>query len=176
MPDARCVPSRVDRQLPYQGQACSKAGKEETMRTKWRIILILTAILLLAFSVSLAWSAPQKAGEAPKFVLRGDVVPTFAAKDREAIEGFYRHLMGTLAPGSINRSPFSPAIEKALATGSHVPMGVEKDLTPLPKELESQLTILAGDYRRFKVGPHVVLVKVADSTIADIIKNAGTAK
>ena len=146
------------------------------MRPKWRIILILTVILLLAFSISLAWSAPQETGEAPKFVLRGDVAQTFTAKDREAIEGFYRHLMGTIAPGSINRSPFSPAIERALAKGSHVPMGVDKDLAPLPKELESQLTVLAGDYRRFKLGPHVVLVKLTDSTIADIIKNAGMTK
>ena len=146
------------------------------MRPKWRIILVLTVILLLAFSVALALSAPQKTEEAPKFVLRGDIVQTFTTKDREAIEGFYRHLMGTIAPGSINRSPFSPAIERALAKGSHVPMGVEKDLTALPKELESQLAILAGDYRRFKLGPHVVLVKVTDSTIADIIKNAGMTK
>jgi hypothetical protein len=133
------------------------------MRINWRIILILTAILLLAFTVSLAWSAPQKT----------DTLMTFAAKDREAIEGFYRHELGTLAPGSINRSPFSPAIERALAKGSHVPMGIDKDLVPLPKDLESQLTVLAGDYRRFKAGPHVLLVKLTDSTIADIIKNAG---
>jgi hypothetical protein len=146
------------------------------MKPKWKIILILTAILLLAFSVSLALSAPQKAEEPPKFIVRGDLVPAFTAKDRDAIAGYYRRLMGTLAPGSINRTPFSLAIEKALAAGSHVPMGVEKELTPLPKELESQLTALAGDYRRYKLGPHVVLVKVADSTIADIIKNAGMTK
>ena len=146
------------------------------MRLKWKIILILTAILLLAFSVSLALSAPQKGEEPPKFVVRGNLVPAFTAKDRDAIEGYYRRLMGTLAPGSINRTPFSLAIEKALATGSHVPMGVERGLMPLPKELESQLTVLAGDYRRFKLGPHVLLVKVADSAIADIIKNAGMSK
>jgi len=130
------------------------------MKTKWKIILILTAILLLTFSVSLAWSAPEKA-------------PAFSTKDRDAIEGFYRHLMGTLAPGSINRTPFSPNIEKALATGSHVPMQLEKDLTPLPKELASKLTPLTGDYERYKLGTHVLLVKMADLTIADIIKNAG---
>ena len=146
------------------------------MRPKWRIIVILTMILLLAFSVSLALSAPQKADEPPKFIVRGDVVPTFAAKDHDVIESFYRRLMGTLAPGSINRTPFTPAVEKALTTGSHVPMGVERELAALPKELESQLTVLSGDYRRFKLGPHVLLVKLADSTIADVIKNAGMAK
>lgn len=143
------------------------------MKPKWRIILILTAILLLAFSASLAWSAPQKAPESPKLILHGDKAPTFTAKDRDAIEGFYRHLMGTLAPGSINRTPFSPNIEKALTAGSHVPMQLEKDLTPLPKELESKLAPLTGDYGRYKLGTHVLVVKMADLTIADIIRNAG---
>lgn len=132
------------------------------MRPKWKIVLILTGILLLAFSVSLAWSAPQK-----------ESTPTFTAKDRDAIEGFYLHLMGTLAPGSINRTPFSPNIEKALTKGSHVPMQLEKDLMPLPAELNSKLIPLTGDYGRFKLGNHILVVKMADLTIADIIKNAG---
>ena len=132
------------------------------MNRKWKIVLILTAILLLAFSVSLAWSAPQKMA--------------FTAKDHELITAFYLHLWGTLAPGSINRTPFGPEIERALAIGSRVPMQLDKDLTPLPKELESQLTLLTGEYRRFKLGPHVLLVKTADSTIVDIIKNAGMTK
>ena len=132
------------------------------MTRKWRIVLILAAILLLAFSVSLAWSAPEKGP-----------VPAFTPKERAAIEAFYLHMMGTLAPGSINRTPFSPDIERALAVGSHVPMQLEKQLMPLPKELESGLTPLTGDYGRFRIGNHIVLVKTADLTIADIIKNAG---
>ena len=132
------------------------------MNRKWKVILILTAILLLAFSVSLAWSAPDKVA--------------FTAKDHDVITAFYLHLMGTLAPGTINRSPFTPGIEKALAVGSRVPMQLEKDLMPLPKELESQLTMLTGEYRRFKLGTHVLLVKTSDSSIVDIIKNAGMTK
>ena len=132
------------------------------MKPKWKIVLILTAILLLAFSVSLAWSAPERGS-----------APTFTAKDRDAIQGFYLRLMGTLAPGSLNRTPFSPNIEKALTAGSHVPMQLEKEMMPLPMELESKLTVLTGDYGRFKLGNHVLLVKMADLTIADIIKNAG---
>ena len=146
------------------------------MRRKWKIILILTAILLLVFSVSLAWSATQKAPEPPKLAGRGDPAPSFSAKDRDAIESFYRHLMGTLAPGSINRTPFSPNIEKALVTGSHVPMQLERDLMPLPKEIASKLTPLTGDYERYRLGTHVLLVKMADLTIADIIRNAGMTK
>ena len=103
------------------------------MRPRWKIILLLTAILLLAFSVAVAWSTPQNAS-----------APTFSAKDRDAIQAFYLRLIGTLAPGSINRTPFSLDIEKALAVGSHVPMQFEKNLAPLPAELETKLVPLTG--------------------------------
>jgi hypothetical protein len=132
------------------------------MRPRWKIILILTVILLLAFSATLAWSEPEKA-----------TVPAFGAKDRATIEAFYLHVIETLAPGSINRTSFPLGIERALAVGSRVPMQLEKDLMPLPVELESKLVPLTGDYRRFKLGNHIVLVKMADLAIVDIIKNAG---
>jgi hypothetical protein len=143
------------------------------MTRAWKVALILTAIILLVFSVSLAWSAPQKTAKAPTFVLHGDKAPVFSAKDREAIEAYYLHLLGTLAPGSINRSTFDPGVERSLVAGSHVPGQFEKEMMPLPAELESKLTPLTGDYVRYKLGRHVVLVKKADLTIADIMKNAG---
>jgi hypothetical protein len=37
--------------------------------------------------------------------------------------------------------------------------------------LESQLTPLTGDYARYTLGRHVVLVKKTDLEIADILKN-----
>jgi hypothetical protein len=132
------------------------------MRPNWKIILVLAAMLIFAFSVALAWSAPQKA---PARV--------FTPAERDAIQAYYLHLMGTLAPGSINRTPFSPDIEKALVAGSHVPMQLEKDLMPLPGELDSKLIPLTGDYGRYRLGNHVLLVRMADLTIADIIRNAG---
>ena len=46
-------------------------------------------------------------------------------------------------------------------------------MMPLLAELESKLTPLTDDYGRYKLGPHVILVKKADLTIADIMKNAG---
>ena len=52
-------------------------------------------------------------------------------------------------------------------------MQLEKDLMPLPSELEAKLAPLTGDYGRYKLGNHILLVKMADLTIADIIKNAG---
>jgi len=132
------------------------------MRTNRKIVLILAAILILAFSVALAWSAPQNAA-----------TRTFTPAERETIQAYYLHLMGTLAPGTINRAPFPPNIEKALTVGSHVPMQLERDLMPLPRELESKLVPLTGEYGRYKLGTHVLLIKMGDLTIVDIIKNAG---
>src|SRR5678816_3568480 len=132
------------------------------MRPNWKIVLLLIAILILAFSVALAWSAPQKAS-----------TRVFTPAEHDAIHAYYLHLIGTLAPGSINRTPFPPNIEKALVAGSHVPMQMEKDLMPLPSELEAKLVPLTGDYGRYKLGNHVLLVRMADLSIVDVIKNAG---
>jgi hypothetical protein len=136
--------------------------KEGIMKPNWKIVLILTVIAIFAFSIALAWSASENAQ-----------TRVFTPAERDTIQAYYLHLMGTLAPGSINRTPFSPAVEKALIAGSHVPMQLEKDLMPLPSELESKLVPLTGDYGRYKLGNHVLLVKTADLTIVDIIKNAG---
>ncbi len=125
------------------------------MSRAWKIALLLLAMLLLLAGMS--WSQGKK--------------PSFSAKDRDAIGAYYNHLVGTLAPGSLDRSPFPLGVEKALVSGSHVPMQLEKDLEPLPPRLESQLTQLTGEYGRYTLGRHVILVKKSDLEIEDIIKN-----
>lgn len=50
-------------------------------------------------------------------------------------------------------------------------MQLEKDLKPLPAKLESQLTLVTGDYARYTLGAHVVLVRKTNLAIADIIKD-----
>jgi hypothetical protein len=125
------------------------------MSRAWKLALLLTAMLLLMAMSSLGQ----------------DAKPVFTANDRMFIESYYAHVIGTLAPGSLDRSPFPLGIEKALAAGSRVPVQLQKELEPLPVKLESQLSPISGDYRRYKLGRHVVLVKKADFTIADIIKN-----
>src|SRR5215475_7262819 len=94
-----------------------------------KIALILAVILLFVFSISLAWSALLQKSDDAK--LLGS-----SAKDRQLIEAYYNHLIGTLASGSLDRFLFSLGIEAALAPGSHVPMQLEKDLQPLPGKLD----------------------------------------
>ena len=98
------------------------------MSRRWKLAVAVTTVSLLFTTVILAQESK----------------PAFTANDRELIEAYYSHLMGTLAPGSLDRSGFPLGIEKVLIPGSHVPMQLEKDLQPLPATLES--TKLA--YRR----------------------------
>jgi len=125
------------------------------MSRAWKVTLLLAAAWLLLAGNSLAQESK----------------PVFTPKDRERIEAYYNHLIGTLAPGSLDRTPFPLGVEKTLAAGSHVPMQLEKELQPLPAKLESQLSPITGDYGRYTLGRHVVLVKKADLAIADILKN-----
>jgi len=73
------------------------------MSRAWKVALLLALVLLFGMVVSLAWGAPQKADE-PK-------MPVFSVKDHKLIEDYYNHLVGTLAPGSLDRSGFPPGIE-----------------------------------------------------------------
>jgi hypothetical protein len=125
------------------------------MSRAWKLALLFLILFLLL--------AGFAAGQEQK--------PTFTVKDKTLIETYYDHLIGTLAPGSLDRTPFALGVEKALVVGSHVPIQLEKDLAPLPAKLESQLTPLTGDYARYTLGRHVVLVKKGDLEIADILKD-----
>jgi hypothetical protein len=131
------------------------------MSRAWKIALILAVILLFAFSISLAWSAPQSNAK----------LPVFTDKDRQSIEAYYNHLVGTLAPGSLNRSQFPLGVEAELTPGSHLPMQLEKDLQRLPAKLNEQLSQITGDWGRYTIGRHVVLVRKSDLMIGDIIRN-----
>ena len=97
--------------------------------------------------------------------------PAFTADDRKLIESHYNRLIGALAPGTINRTPLPFGVENALVVGSRIPMQVERDLTPLPLKLEMELSRLGNDFSRYRLGRHVVLVRKADYTLVDILRN-----
>src|SRR5947207_14861296 len=97
------------------------------MSRAWKIALLVALVLLFGMVVSLAWSAPQKADETK--------LPVFSAKAHKLIEEYYLHLVGTLAPGSLDRSQFPLGVEQSLGAGSPVPIQSAKDLKPLPTKL-----------------------------------------
>src|SRR5689334_63722 len=99
--------------------ADTERRKEGSMSRAWKIALLVALILLFGMVVSLAWSAPQTTASN---------MPAFTPKDHKLIEDYYVHFLGTLAPGSLDRSEFSLAIEQSLTSGSHVPMQLERDL------------------------------------------------
>ena len=132
------------------------------MTRAWKIAFILAVILLLGMSISLGWSAPQKAETQ---------YPAFTAKDRESIDSYYTAVSGRLAPGSIDRSTFSLSVEKSLVPGARVPPQLEKNLKPLPAKLEAQLSQAPPGYLRYRLGHHILLVRKSDMILADIVKN-----
>jgi len=124
------------------------------MSRKWRIpSFVAIAVLLLA---SVAVSQQN--------------TPKFTPQDRELIQAYYAKLLGSLAPGSLDRSPFPLGVEQALVIGGHIPMSVEKDLQRLPDKLEGQLSPIARNYTSYRLGRHVLLLQ-KDGVIADILKN-----
>jgi hypothetical protein len=133
------------------------------MKPIWKRELVVALSLLILTGVALSAGALQKLDLA--------TTPTFTPKDREVITAYYLSVISTLAPGSIDRSPFDPSIERGLAVGSHVPPQLGKRLESLPEKLDSQLTLINADYGRYKLGRHVLLVRKADLAIAAILKN-----
>src|SRR5437879_4163083 len=93
------------------------------------LLIILAAILLMALTAQgQAIPATDKTVKA-----------AFSAADRKTIDVYYTHLIGTLAPGSLDRSDFPVEIEKVLRAGGKVPLQLEKKLEPLPRELETKV-------------------------------------
>jgi len=102
-----------------------------------------------------------------------DKMPKFTANDYKAIDAYYRQQFGDIAPGSINRSTFSPDIERALKPGEKLPLQFQKKLETLPRELEEKLSGQPAGYAIYKLGHHVLLLRRSDLMIADIVKDAG---
>jgi hypothetical protein len=132
------------------------------MKPKLMIRILFALALLLLGAVAVMGQTPEKSDKVQ-----------FAAADREAVNSYYKHLLGTLAPASLDRKGFSPEIEKLLKPGEKIPLQLEKQLELLPKELESKLTLSAAGYLRYKLGRHVLLVRRTDLMIVDIIREAG---
>jgi hypothetical protein len=121
-----------------------------------KLALLPTMVLLLMATISLSQGAKG---------------PSFTAQDRELIEAYYKHLIGSLAPGSLDRSSYPPEVERTLVVGGHVPMNLEKELERLPQQLESQLSQITSSYGRYKLGRHIILMNKEGRAIADILKN-----
>ena len=129
------------------------------MRIPIRIFMVAAA-LFMASVVSVVQARPQ-----PKVA--------FTPAEREAVHEYYKHVLGTLAPASLDRTGFPYEIERELVAGAKLSSKLEKELAPLPKELESMLSQRSGDYRYYKLRRHVILLRQPDNVIADIVKDAG---
>jgi hypothetical protein len=91
------------------------------------------------------------------------VVTQFGTHDREIITTYY-----TRASRG-RREGLPPGLEKQLIRNGTLPPGLQKKLQPFPRGLEIQLPPLAPGYRRAIVGNHVVVYKVDNYSILDVI-------
>ena len=132
------------------------------MNTKMMIRTLLVIVLLLAAAAVVMGQTADKPAKVE-----------FTSADREMIQNYYKHLLGTLAPATLDRKGFPPDVEKGIAIGNKLPGQLEKQLQLLPKELENKLSLPQAGYLRYKLGNHVLMVRRSDLLIADIIKNAG---
>ena len=132
------------------------------MSTKLIIRTLLVIALLLVAAVAVMGQTAEK-----------PVKAEITSADRETIQNYYKHLLGTLAPASLDRKGFLPEVEKGIAVGKKLPEQLEKQLQLLPKELEEKLSLPLAGYLRYKLGNHVLLVRRSDLMVADLIKNAG---
>ena len=132
------------------------------MSTNFVVRTLLLIALLLVATVAVMGQTAEKPAKAE-----------FTSADREMIQNYYKHLLGTLAPASLDRKGFPPEVEKGIASGNKLPEQLEKQLQLLPKELEEKLSLPMAGYLRYKLGNHVLLVRRSDLMIADLIKNAG---
>jgi hypothetical protein len=129
------------------------------MKPKLDLRIVLLAIVAL-IAVCVTLSAAEK-------------MPRFTVNDHKVIDAYFRQQFGDIAPGSINRSTFSPDIERALRSGEKLPLQFQKKLETLPRELEEKLSGQPAGYAIYKLGHHVVLLRRSDLMIADIVKDAG---
>ena len=126
-------------------------------KVNFRIVLITVAVLLASYVALPA----------------ADKMPKFTVNDYKTIDAYYRQQWGDIAPGSINRSTFSPDIERALKPGEKLPPQLQKKLETIPRELEEKLSGQPAGYAIYKLGHHVVLLRRSDLMIADIVRDAG---
>jgi hypothetical protein len=129
---------------------------------KYRQVITTIMILAAMFMVG-AVILGQAANSTPKF----------SAADKETITDFYKHLDGTLAPGSLDRKGFPPDVDRELVGGGKLPAQLEKRLEALPRELEKKLAEPSGGYQLYRLGNHVLILRKSDLRIADILKNVG---
>src|SRR5688572_24263688 len=98
------------------------------MRSQMPIRVLLLLLLFFAAAVMVL-------GQAVKVTEKVE----FTAGERDAIRSYYTHVLGTLAPASLDRKGFSPEIERELRPGKRVPMQLEKKMERLPKQLSEKL-------------------------------------
>jgi hypothetical protein len=130
------------------------------MKPKLLIRVLMLLLLLMAAAIMVSGQVATKVEKAE-----------FTSAEREAIRNYYTHVLGTLAPASLDRKGFSPEIERELRPGNRVPMKLEKKMERLPRELSEKLRMPWPGHEHFRLGNHILLLRKPDMTIVDIVRD-----
>ena len=99
----------------------------------------------------------KKAVEANHTTVNADVHVVFSSHDVQIIREHYAPQYRNLPPG----------LQKKYARTGKLPPGWQKKMAPLPVEVERQLVVLPGGYRRGVIDGHAVIYKPGTSIIID---------
>lgn len=95
--------------------------------------------------------------------------PAFGKDDADKIRIWFHDNQNGLPPGLAKRDQLPPGLQKHLVKNGTLPPGLQKKLYPLPRALEIKLPRVPRGYRRYVIGPHVVLIERRTYRIVDII-------
>ena len=132
----------------------------------FRSLLVLVAALLIAGCVA-------GAATSGRVVLKDDNVAVdirFSDRDRTLIDDYYKPKQGKkgLPPGLAKRGGKLPP---GLAKRDKLPPGLASE--PLPRDLDSRLSILSGTYVRVRIGQDIVLMDGKTRVVFDVIYGVG---
>lgn len=130
------------------------------MKSKMLIRALLLLLLLFAVAIMVSGQGANVAEKAE-----------FNSADREAIKSYYTHVLGTLAPASLDRKGFPPEVERELKPGKRVPMQLEKKMERLPKALSEKLRLPAPGHEHYRLGNHILLLRTSNMIIVDMVRD-----
>lgn len=151
------------------------------MKNKIGVIALLTGVLLapLAVHSALAQGRGRGQGQEKKAEKKEDkqdkkddkkapvVQFHFDDSDRNLVN---RHYTANLPPGLAKRGgDLPPGLAKQLQRNGTLPPGLQKRIQPFPRTLLDQLRPLPSGYRYGIVDQHVVIYRIDNYQIADII-------
>jgi len=96
----------------------------------------------------------------------------FSTADQRLIREWFsnKNNQAGLPPGLAKRETLPPGVQRQLQRNGKLPPGLDKQIQPLPPDLESRLPQVPPGVRRIVIGGNVILLEEKTAAILDIIE------